>query len=325
MSAQASEQEPERARPRAPRRAARASSSQTRNCGESTLPNATNATTAAAAYRTNRSARRPAACERDPDERRARPHLRERREHGEASADGAGQVLRARARRPVERHRRSEWWSASRIPRRGSRSAAAGRAGARSESEHAVGGDDDEREVDEHGTTRGRDATSRAARAVPPRRYAATETSGSEHGGIELHGDRERRGRRAAPLVAPGDEEARAPPATSAAGSRSKRVRTTAPSSSDSEARSPSGRPGDPPSRRRGAAGSAATSSTPTATARPSRRAKTIRYAVERVRHERRQHEARAARRADTRRRSRGRARRRSRSARRTCGRPGCR
>ena len=68
VSAQASASEAERgAAPRRRRRAARGAASQTRNCGESTLLNATNATTEAARVAHEPLGRRRAAGERDPD------------------------------------------------------------------------------------------------------------------------------------------------------------------------------------------------------------------------------------------------------------------
>ena len=56
MSSARREQEAERDQAAAPGTSTTTASSQTRNCGETTLPNATNATTAAAAYRAKRAA-----------------------------------------------------------------------------------------------------------------------------------------------------------------------------------------------------------------------------------------------------------------------------
>ena len=93
--------------PRRPGTITTIASNQTRNCGDRTLPNATKATAAAAAYRANRAAdSRVAAAIPHPDEHQSR-EADDRRDAGGDAGYGAGQVLRARSGGPRERHARS--------------------------------------------------------------------------------------------------------------------------------------------------------------------------------------------------------------------------
>ena len=191
VSAHASDEENGRDRSRArPGTITTIASSQTRNCGDRTLPNATKATTAAAAYRANRAADSvsPRAYRTQTSTRAASAD--DRRDPRGDAGDRSREVLRARSGRPRERHARSVVESeqharaeALDLQRPAELPPDAPR--------HTLGRDEREGEIDdERGADRQR-RSSGAQRARPPRFQARADEERQEDGRVDLRRDRE--------------------------------------------------------------------------------------------------------------------------------------